>query len=153
MLFVILGIAKAQTIVGIASNVHDGDTFRLTKDDGSLIKVRLANIDAPEITQPYGIMSRDLLDSYINEKTVKVDIQTTDRYGRKVGVLHVGDKQVNRLMVANGLAWHYTKYSKDKGLISIENDAKTKKIGLWRDNNPISPWEYRDKKRSEKNGH
>ena len=151
LFFAFLGMAKAQTIIGIASNVHDGDTFRLIKTDGSFIKVRLANIDAPEITQAYGIKSRDFLDSCINKKTVKVEIQTIDRYGRSVGILSVNGKEINRLLVFNGLAWHYPKYSKDKGLASIETKARGKKIGLWSDKTPMAPWEFRAAKQVLKN--
>ena len=41
-------IVKIDTVSGIASHVHDGDTFRLYKNKNLFISIRLENIDAPE---------------------------------------------------------------------------------------------------------
>lgn len=54
-------VVFAQKISGIASHIYDGDTFKLEKSNGDLIKIRLANIDAPELSQAHGIASRDYL--------------------------------------------------------------------------------------------
>jgi len=46
-------------------------------------------------------------------------------------------------MISEGFAWHYKKYSKDKSYDALENDARINKRGLWTDQNPVSPWNFR----------
>jgi endonuclease YncB( thermonuclease family) len=53
-------------------------------------------------------------------------------------------------LVRNGLAWHYTKYSKDKRLARAQARAKKAKRGLWKQENPVPPWEWRKRKKSSK---
>jgi micrococcal nuclease len=50
---------------------------------------------------------------------------------------------VNRQMVAEGLAWHYTRYSDDATLADAEGEARAAARGLWRDREPVPPWEWR----------
>ncbi len=68
---------------------------------------------------------------------------TKDRYGRIVGRVYLGEKDVNRELVAQGYAWVYRKYSDDAELLELEAEAKKKGLGLWADTNPIPPWEWR----------
>ncbi|TXI13288.1 MAG: thermonuclease family protein [Pedobacter sp.] len=153
-ILILVALLAAQTIVfaqkvsGVASNVHDGDTFKLTIADGTILKIRLANIDAPELTQAHGLASRDFLKSLIDQKNVSVELQTKDKYTRLVGVVFLNNQNVNQALVANGQAWHYLKYSKDSELFSIEKMAKAHKKGLWKDENPTPPWKYREEKRA-----
>jgi micrococcal nuclease len=65
--------------------IADGDTFTLLTSDKQQIKIRLAEIDAPESGQPYGNKSKQALSGLIFGKDVRVAVQTTDRYGRTVG--------------------------------------------------------------------
>lgn len=53
-----------------------------------------------------------------------------------------GDDLGHRL-VADGLAWHHTRYSKDAGLAAAEREARTAGRGLWADSAPVLPWEWR----------
>lgn len=120
--------------------VHDGDTLKL--DDGRII--RLSGIDAPEITQPYGIESRDLLGKLIRKKTIRIETRGTDRYGRTVGEIFVGNKSINRSMVSRGAAWWFRKYApSDKCLRSLEAGARERRKGLWKSPNTVAPWDWR----------
>ena len=154
---VIQGMAQAQKNViadfdmqtGTVSHIHDGDTFRLNQPDGSFIRVRLANIDAPEVQppQPYGKQAQRYLDSAIDKQTVQIKVINRDQYGRTVALLYHNGQQINRLLVANGYAWHYLKYSTDTTLTGLEKQAREKHLGLWHDPNPIEPWQFRKEKR------
>ncbi len=62
---------------------------------------------------------------------------TMDRYGRIVGRVFIDGIDVNRELVAQGYAWVYRKYSNDAELLSLEAEAKQKRLGLWADPNPI----------------
>ena len=79
-----------------------------------------------------------------------MDVQEKDKYQRSVGVVFLNNENINRALVANGYAWHYLKYSRDSELHSIEKIAKMKKKGLWRDEKPLPPWQYRAEKRAAK---
>ena len=53
-------------------------------------------------------------------------------------------------MVRQGLAWHFTKYSKDEMLAEAERKAREAKRGLWSDPEPVAPWEWRAKESTAK---
>jgi hypothetical protein len=57
--------------------------------------------------------------------------------------LGVGETWVNRELVKNGWAWHYKLYSTSKELADAEVEAREAEVGLWQDNAPIPPWDWR----------
>jgi micrococcal nuclease len=75
---------------------------------------------------------------------------TTDNYGRMVGRVSVGETDVSLDLVRAGLAWHYKKYSKETLLSDAEVQARRNRTGLWVDNNPVPPWEFRHRGKQEK---
>ncbi len=123
--------------------VHDGDTVTCIDDTNTKQKVRLAEIDAPEIGQDFGKVSRDALAELVFGKTVEVRDDGKDRYGRWIGHISVDGVDVNRQMVATGNAWHYAAYSKDEALDDLQRQAQARKLGLWSQPSPTPPWEFR----------
>jgi endonuclease YncB( thermonuclease family) len=123
--------------------VHDGDTLTCLDENNQQQKVRLAEIDAPELGQDFGKVSREALASMVFGKTVEVVDEGKDRYGRWIGRVLVNGTDVNREMVATGNAWHYAAYSKDKSLAQLQADARGKQIGLWAQQSPVAPWQFR----------
>jgi hypothetical protein len=81
----------------VIESCHDGDTCTTT--DGE--KIRLANIDAPELNQPGGKASRDQLRSWVVGRTVEVHKIAKDRYGRTVASMHTMDGDIGAEMVAS----------------------------------------------------
>ena len=69
----------------------------------------------------------------------------TDRYGRLVGVIYTPEGvNVNEAMVCNGSAWWYSRYAKfDSGLRKCQAKAKEEGLGLWADDDPMAPWDWR----------
>ncbi len=128
-------------VVGIS----DGDTFTLLTSDKQQVKIRLAEIDAPESGQPYGNKSKQALSGLIFGKDVRVDVQTTDRYGRTVGRPYVGNLDVCEEMVRVGAAWVYRQYVVDESLFDIENDAREARRGIWglSESEQVEPWNWR----------
>ena len=59
-----------------------------------------------------------------------VVLQDTDRYGRTVGRVYVGNLDVNAEMVKQGAAWVYRQYAKDQSLYRLEEQAKATQRGL-----------------------
>jgi micrococcal nuclease len=74
-----------------------------------------------------------------------------DRYGRLLGRIYIGEDDqrldVNHALVAQGLAWHYKRYSDDEDLSEAESlpDANVGACGA--DPNPIPPWDWRKQPR------
>jgi micrococcal nuclease len=130
--------AYAYQVIGI----HDGDTMTLLVDRKPL-KIRLANIDAPELRQAYGRRSKEALSDTCWGKDAQYEPQTIDRYGRTVAVIYCDGIQANRSQVAQGMAWVYRKYNKDRSLWVPEQAARDRKVGLWADKEPVPPWEWR----------
>ena len=124
--------------------VHDGDTLTCLDESNQQQKVRLAEIDAPEIGQDYGKVSREVLAEMVFGKTVDVAEEGKDRYGRWIGHLSLGGVDVNRQMVASGNAWHYVDYSRDTSLAALEAQARSQRLGLWAQPNPVAPWDFRN---------
>ena len=139
-----LSFADGAWVKGIAQDVHDGDTFKL-KVDGQIIKVRMYGVDAPEKNQPYGEEAGKALRTLIDGKEIRLKITDKDRYGRTVGEPWLGDSlNVSLWMIKNGHAWWYKSYSKKRmDFKEAEEEAKAKKSGLWADDKPTAPWDFR----------
>ena len=137
----------ASEITGFPK-VIDGDTIHIKS-----YKIRLEGIDAPEITQQYGIQSRIALKRMLKDRKFTIQILNKDRYGRSVGIIYIDQLDVNHNMIKEGNAWAYRKYLKtlpgQKGIdyIEAETTSKLGKKGLWAFDKPLSPWLYRRQKR------
>ena len=136
---------NAQTLQGKVVRVADGDTITILDSTNVQNKVRLNKIDAPEKSQAFGEVSRKHLASMVAGNVVKVEWAKKDKYGRILGDISIGTTNVNLRMVQDGLAWHYKRFDNTKEFAQAEIEARAKKIGLWRDANPIPPWEFRKK--------
>ena len=122
--------------------VVDGDTIHVFYQD-EVYKIRLTEIDAPERDQPYGSNSTEYLKSLLKEGMVDVDISGTDRYGRKLGRLYWRGIDINRELVSAGYAWVYDQYVTDNSFYENQSKARNSKKGLWEDQNPLEPWNWR----------
>ncbi|MGM8877077.1 thermonuclease family protein [Enterobacter hormaechei subsp. steigerwaltii] len=142
----------ANNLVGKVTRVIDGDTIEVkTLPEKILvyeipIRVRLINIDAPEKKQPFGRWSTNQLKALLAGQSVTVSYTQTDRYGRVLGrVVTANGTEANRQQVLKGAAWVYDKYNTDNSLPALQREAHTQKRGLWADNQPVPPWEWRHK--------
>lgn len=132
---------------GEVVGVTDGDTVTVLRDREQ-VKVRLAEIDAPEKAQPFGQRSRQSLAALVFWRNVLVVEQGKDRYGRTVGRLRVGDLDANEEQIRTGMAWVYDRYVKDRSLYELQDEARASRIGLWGDPEPVPPWEWRKARRA-----
>ena len=122
--------------------VVDGDTVHVFYQD-EVYKIRLTEIDAPERDQPYGSNSTEYLKSRVKEGRADVDISGTDRYGRKLGRVYWRGIDINRELVSAGYAWVYDQYVTDNSFYENQSKARNSKKGLWEDQNPLEPWNWR----------
>lgn len=133
-----------QEIQGKVIRVLDGDTIEVLQDKKS-VRIRLANIDAPEKKQAFGRWSTNQLKTLLAGQSVTVSYTQTDRYGRIIGrVFTTNGTDASRFMVQSGAAWVYERYSEDESLPALQREAQEQKRGLWADANPVPPWEWRN---------
>lgn len=135
--------AMTDTFPGLVVGITDGDTILVLTSEYDQMKVRLAEIDAPEKKQSFGERSKQSLASICFKKRVSVEAVDTDRYGRIVGKVNCEGVNANRAQVESGMAWVYRRYAKDPSLGYAESLAKTGRLGLWADASPTPPWEWR----------
>jgi endonuclease YncB( thermonuclease family) len=135
----------AEEFQGRIVGVTDGDTVTVLTPTERQVKVRLAEIDTPEGNQPYGTRAKQALSGFVFGHTVRVIVVGTDRYGRTIGHVYVGDLDVNAEMVRSGMAWVYREYNRDPSLLALEKEAKEAGRGLWDlpEAQRIPPWEWR----------
>jgi endonuclease YncB( thermonuclease family) len=141
--------ARAEAISGKVVGVSDGDTVTVLDAKYIQHKIRLAGIDAPEKKMPFGNRAKQLLSDLVFGKEVVAEIGKTDRYGREVGKILINGRDANLAMVEAGLAWHYKTYQKEQSAndrllyATAEDQARSRRIGLWVDLDPIPPWDWR----------
>jgi endonuclease YncB( thermonuclease family) len=142
--------ASAESIDCRVIGIADGDTFSCLTANKNQVRVRLAEIDAPEARQPYGNRARQALSDLIFGKDVTLIVQDRDRYGRTVARVKIAGIDVNSEMVRTGAAWAYRDYLKDSTLLNLEAVARDFKRGLWSLSKAEqkAPWEWRKEKRN-----
>jgi endonuclease YncB( thermonuclease family) len=143
--------ANAKTIEGLVVGVSDGDTITVLDQQKNSYKIRLQGIDAPEKKQAFGEKSKQSLHDLVHSKQVRIEYDKEDKYGRIVGKVTVDDVDVCLQQLVLGMAWHYKKYQNEQSVsdraIYSDSEVKSKslKLGLWSDDTPMPPWEFRKK--------
>ena len=148
--FYILALSLVASVLSAHTTIEnifvvDGDTIK-GNIDSKRITIRLVEIDAPEMDQPFGVESKRFLKKLIESKKVTLISEGKDRYGRTLGELFVNKDNINEKMVKSGFAWVYDRYVKSSLLYSYQDEAKSKTLGIWQSENPIAPWVWRRKK-------
>ena len=148
LLLISLGL-NAATLQGRVVGVADGDTITVLDASNTKHKIRLQGIDAPEKAQAFGQRSKQSLSDLVYNKQVTVDFQKKDKYGRTLGKVLLNGTDICLEQIKLGMAWHYKQYASDQPkedralYAQSELDAKSKLTGLWSDNSPTPPWQFR----------
>ncbi len=164
VLLLMAGGAFADVVTGKVVGVSDGDTITVLDSGKQQHKIRVAWIDAPEKNQPFGQRSKENLSRLVFGKEVDVQWAKHDRYQRIVGKVMVAAPDCQRPdcakaldaglgQVTAGFAWWYRKYAKEqsaedaRSYETAEQEARARHVGLWRDAEPMPPWDWRKKDR------
>ena len=123
--------------------VHDGDTVTCVKPNGTIQKIRLSGIDAPELNQRFGQRSTERLKHLLGGDLVRVERKGFDQYGRLLATLFRKSQNINLDMVKEGWAWVYDGFSSSSELLDAEATARKARRGLWADPLPLSPARWR----------
>jgi len=136
------------------SRVIDGDTFDVMLESGGSDRVRLLGVDTPEtfssnkLGEYNGIADMTCLDAWgdkattfateiLADKPIKLITDTfvyeRDYYARLLSYIEVNGKDFGVMLLENGYARVYTeeKSSRESDYLVIEEQAKTKRLGLW----------------------
>jgi endonuclease YncB( thermonuclease family) len=123
--------------------VIDGDTFTYGNKFTSSRK-RMHSIDAPELSQSFGIEAKDSLYRKIQGRSLKLIEQKKDaRWNRDVVDVFYYGRNINLEMVTEGSAWYDPRFGKNKDLLEAQEKAKVDHKGLWKKQKPVAPWEWR----------
>lgn len=133
------------------TRVHDGDTFTCVHVGGSL-RIRVAGIDAPETSQAFWRVSRDMLRQRATPSTL-VDCYKVDRFKRQVcRVASPAGGDIALELVRTGLAWRTRKYAEEQTpeerelYAEAEGIARERGLGLWSQPDPQEPGACRELK-------
>ncbi len=146
--------ASADTLTGKVVKVTNGDSITVLDSTNTQHRIRLPGIDAPERKQASGNTSRKHLANLVAGKTVTVKWDKRDRYGGVVGFVIVDGHDVNLAQVKTGMAWFYRYYQRElspeyrRRYAKVGVQARTDRLSLRQDKNPMPPWEWRRLQRS-----
>lgn len=131
--------------IGTVVGVQDGDTLTVLTPEKQQIRIRVHGIDSPESGQAFGTVAKKHASELVFGKTITFKEQDKDRYGRTVArVILPGGMDFGLAMISAGLAWHYAAYARDeKAYAEAQEKARRRRIGLWRDPQPVAPWMWR----------
>jgi endonuclease YncB( thermonuclease family) len=126
--FVTVGLVLMAS-PGAGQTVTDGDTL---KQAG--ITYRLWGIDAPELAQtcpdgwPAGSLTTTRLQALTAGRSIVCQEKDRDRYGRIVAICRASGEDLGAILVREGLAWAFVRYSAD--YVSQEEKAKADRLGV-----------------------
>ena len=158
--------APPYSFTGTVSYVYDGDTILAKDSENKYHRIRLASIDAPELSQPYGNEAARLLRTLVQDETVLISVIDIDKYNREVGNVYYGcangvggewrktpkrsdpsGVSVSETMLRKGAAWHLSYFDRNSPLREfneeLEKEARLAPRGLWKDAAAIPPWQWR----------
>jgi endonuclease YncB( thermonuclease family) len=149
-LIALLGLSiSAIAFEGKVVGVSDGDTIVVLDSKNEQHKIRVAGIDAPEKSQDFGSKAKEHMSDLVFGKTVSLPDAKTDKYGRTVSRVLVGNKDAGLEMIKAGMAWHYKKYEIEQSPAdrvsygAAEINARDARVGLWSQGTPTRPEDFR----------
>ncbi len=134
--------ANANIVLARVIRIIDGDTIEVDLGEGNKKTVRYIGIDTPETVDP-----RKTVQCFGKEASAKnqelvgngivgleKDVLETDRYGRLLRYVYMGDLFINQVLVSEGYA-HASSYPPDikyqDKLRLAEQQARINNKGLW----------------------
>ena len=155
--------SRPATLQGQVLDIHDGDSLTLRSEEGRKWRIRIAGIDAPELSQPAGDTARALLVELIRNRSLRIAPVKTDAYERTVAKVWVlglegPEMDVGLALIEAGLAWHFVRYRADQPPEDVqryaqaEKRARAQRFGIWQQARPEAPWDHRARMRREESG-
>ena len=131
-----------EPLVGVVTQVIDGDTLRFNLPGQPAFEVRLAQIDAPELCQPWGPEAKRALSELALNKPATLQPGGRDRQGRSIGVLKVEGASVGQRLVQEGHAWSLVGHNGRGPLVKEERMAQALDRGLHAGRSAVKPEDF-----------
>lgn len=135
-----MGFDQGEHFTARCTHVVDGDTL-MVEVDGREVTVDLAGVDAPELDQDWGRKAQILLRSMARHQEVSVRVVAMADDVPKVRVEARG-QDLSTIMARSGLAWSCD-VSPDAELEDLCRQAREARVGLWSDEHPVKPADFR----------
>ena len=142
-----LPIASAAEWTGSVVDVRDGDLLKINHPDKGAVTVMLYGIDAPDHGQPYFQEAKEFLAGKVEGQVVTVRELETEQNVITALVFHNG-ANINEQVLQAGYGWVYQKHCREEFCtewLTYERVAREHKRGLWQEEDPMPPWEWRKK--------
>lgn len=134
----------AETFRAIVSHVTDGDSLWVKRvEGGEAQEIRLLDLDAPEGCQPHGAESKKALRERVLRKSVRVQTEGVDEYGRQLARIQLRREDIGAWMVRNGHAWSGAFRGKQGPYAKQEALARSERLGLWALPGALDPRTFR----------
>ncbi|KJR43269.1 nuclease [Candidatus Magnetoovum chiemensis] len=152
MLNTVGNLRKNDDIRATVSDVINGDTIIITDRDGKNIKCRLYGIEAPKLgsnkmdSQPFSFNAKIYLSSLLLNKDVSVFLSAVKQDKENLCIIKKDGLEINMDMVIGGYAWAARYYMTNPYVskyINLERRARRFKRGLWKQDSPVPPWQYK----------
>lgn len=142
--------AHAQSLQK-ATIVSIGDrNALLVRQQGRTNTVWLGCMEMPAPAQKtWGKMAADRLDQLLpGGQPIQIREISRDRYGSIIGEVFVNGESINLQLVTEGMAALNPQYINEcrrtqAQYLLAESEAQQQGIGLWQEDNPCLPWDYR----------
>lgn len=144
-------IEEQASLSGHVIAVIDGNTIQVLTTEHTLFQIKLGFIDAPEPGQVFGNSAKRAIKALVFDREVGLRPYATDRCRCLVCTVFVGGMDVGLEMLKNGLAWVYEHYITEapagvqRSYQDAQRMAQEQRLGLWQEDNPEPPWEFRKK--------
>lgn len=149
ILFVSL-IGNTQTIVdGVVIEVVEGDILLVVLKSGDTISAKINNIECPEINQSFGDVAKSFTEKLCLKKEITLSYSNYDKDLNFLSEVTLKKgKDLGAMLLEQGLAWHYAKglttHPNTSLYINLEEEAKDKRKGLWKEPEQVPPWTFRN---------
>ncbi len=149
-------LAHAATLQAQVIEVESGNTLVVTSKKRAL-RIRLKAVAPPEVNQPFSEAAREHLKTLVIDKVVALEYtHLEDGYLHARVILNGID--IGSQMLRDGVAWY--DHAGDFGLKEVDRNlsaqweqaARNEKRGLWQEQSPVAPWEYRRAQLARLNG-
>ena len=150
VMLLFVNILQAEELIGKVIKVTDGDSVIFLDVNNITHKIRITPIDAPEKkgNQKFGNESHISLIELCEGKNGAIDLTGEKTWDREVAYLYCNKVDASIHQLRNGMAMVYDQYVKKYEYYSHQNFAKKKKIGIWSEEYPLAPWDFRNNKNS-----
>ena len=134
------------TAAGLVTGVPSGNTLSVLNAGNLPQRVRMFGVAPPMQNQAFFSVSQEHLADLANQKYVNVYQVGTDPDGTMVAQVFLRDSStyLNDRQIRDGMAWNLADDGFAPDLASAEEDAQSRRAGLWADDSPTAPWIYAD---------